>query len=287
MARKTALVCDSTADFPPGMAEQLGLHILPVHIFVNGRDHLHGENISNSDVIRGLRKKRDVYTAPFYPYECAELYDDLLQQYDDVVSFHLSTELSGNYKSACTARQLLFEEDARRVHVIDLGAVSVSLGLVVRQATAMLRSGVPAAALEKHIAPYRQNVFMSFTVENLIWLKKGGRVNAFEAFVGNMLDIKPIIHLESARLMPIEKHRGKKPALKRLVSMAEENYRRFKGNCDVWLAYADNMEEVLVTREKLAEKIDRKPEDLRLVEVGATISVHTGPGSVCVAMAGR
>ena len=128
---------------------------------------------------------------------------------------------------------------------------------------------------------------MGFTVEDLVWLKKGGRVSAFAAFVGGMLDIKPIIRLENAKLIPKDRMRGKKPALKRLVDMAESQYRRLDGNCDIWVAYADNLEEAMVTREHLAKRLAQPANGIPLAEVGATISVHTGPGAVCIAMSPR
>ena len=285
MTAKIGFVCDSTADFPAGLAKKLRIHTLPVHIMVDEKDHLHGISISNTEVIKKLRKKRDVYTKPFYPFECANYYEKLLEKYDKIVSFHLSTELSGCYKSALNARNLLFSEDAERVKVLDLGGVSVSLGLVVKKAVELLRQDSDLATIEKRLAPYKKHAFMGFTVDNLAWLKKGGRVSAFSAFVGGMLDIKPIINLDNAKLVPVEKHRGKKPALKRLVTMAAEKYKQYKGNCSIWLAYAGNKEEALVTRDKLASVIGCKADDMLLAEVGATISVHTGPGSVCIAMA--
>ncbi len=284
MARKIALVCDSTADFPPGMAKKLGLHIMPVHIFVDGKDHLHGESITNTEVIKTLKKKKEVRTAPFYPFECTRLYEELLSNYDEVVSFHLSRELSGNYKSACAAREFLDKQDAARVHVYDMGSVSISLGLMVKKAVGLLRKGVPPADLKRHLGPFRDKLFFGFTVENLLWLKKGGRVNAFEAFMGNMLDVKPIIQLRDARLVPMEKHRGKKTALKRLVAMAEETFQSLNGKCEIWMAYADNLDEVMISREKIAQSIGKPPENIALAELGATISVHTGPGSALVSV---
>ena len=251
---------------------------------VDERDHLHGVSISNTDVSKKMQKNKDVYTKPFYPFECADYYEKLLGKYDKVVSFHLSTELSGCYKSAVSARDLLFRDDAQRIKILDLGGVSVSLGLVVQKAVEMLRQDGNLATIENRLEPYKKNTFMGFTVDNLKWLKKGGRVSAFAAFVGGMLDIKPIINLDQAKLIPVEKHRGKKPALKRLVTMAAEKYRQLKGNCDIWLAYAGNLDEALITREKLGVATGRKPEEMQMAEVGATISVHTGPGSVCIAM---
>ena len=284
MTKKIALVCDSTADFPPGMAEKLGLHILPVHIFAEKKDHLHGKTISNKEVLKLLKKKKEVYTTPFYPYECTQLYDKLLQDHDEVVSFHLSKEISGNYKSACSAREFMGKADASRVHILDLGSVGISLGLLVKKAVDLLNQGVPAAKLQEKLSPFQQMVFFNFTVDNLIWLKKGGRVNAFEAFLGNMLNFKPIIELRDSRLEPVERYRGKKPALAHLVSRAQETYQKHTGNCEIWLAYADNLDEVMQMREKLAAAISKPADGIPLAEIGATISVHTGPGSAYVSV---
>jgi len=284
MSEKIGFVCDSTADFPAGLAKKLRIHTLPVHIQVGEKDHLHGVSISNNDVIEKMLKNKDVSTKPFFPFECADYYERLLGKYDKIVSFHLSTELSGCYKSAVNAHKLLFSDDAERIKILDLGSVSVSLGLVVKKAVELLRQDGNLATIEQRLAPYKKHTFMGSTVDNLKWLKKGGRVSAFSAFVGGMLDIKPIINLNNAKLVPIEKHRGKKPALKRLVTMASEKYQQLKGNCSIWLAYAGNLDEALLTREKLAERLGKKADEIQLAEVGATISVHAGPGSVCIAM---
>ena len=284
MKERIGFVCDSTADFPPGVAEKLGLHVLPVHINVDGRDRLDGLSISNTQVIQALKEKCTVYTKPFLPGECADLYDRLLEKYERVVSFHLSTHLSANYRSAVNARKLLFEEDAERLSVIDMGSVSATLGLDIKHAVERLRKeGVPRN-LDERMAPQRSEASMWFTVENLHWLKEGGRVSAFAAFVGGVLNIKPIIHLDDARLVPIEKHLGKKTALKRLVEMAVERFRRMQGRCDIWIAYADNLHEVMSLREELAFRINRPVDDIKLVELGATIAVHAGPGSAAISM---
>lgn len=287
MTQRIGFICDSTADFPAGLEKELGLHILPVHIVVDGRDFLHGRTISNRDVVEALRQKRDVFTKPFYPHECADVFEELLEKYDQVVSFHLSTELSGNYNSAVAALNLMFEDEARRIKVMDLRGVSVSLGLVVKKAVELLTEDDNLDTLDARLQPYLRELFMGFTVEDLDWLKKGGRVSALAAFVGGMLDIKPIIRLENAKLIPKDRMRGKKPALKRLVDMAENQYRRLDGNCDIWVAYNDNLDEAMATRDHLAARLAKQAKDIYLAEVGATISVHTGPGAVCIAMTPR
>jgi DegV family protein with EDD domain len=158
---------------------------------------------------------------------------------------------------------------------------------VVKKAVGLLGDDNDVDTLESRLQPYLRDLFMGFTVQDLVWLKKGGRVSAFAAFVGGMLDIKPIIRLENAKLIPKERMRGKKPALKRLVDMAGKHYRTLNGNCDIWMAYADNLDEAMATREHLAERLALSANTIPLAEVGATISVHTGPGAVCIAMLPR
>jgi len=281
---KVGIVVDSPADFPKGMVEKWGIHILPVHIFVDGVDHLHGINITNNEVIEHMKKGSDVYTTPFFPSECADFYEKLLGRYDRVVSFHLSTHLSDNFRSANSSLNLLYGNDAERVQIIDLESVSISQGMIVKKAIDLINGNCKLSDLEKHLQPYMRSTRMWFTVDDLTWLKKGGRVSSFSAFVGGILDIKPIIGLEGAKLIPLEKHRGKKPAVKRLVEMAEEESNKLKGHCDFSVAYSDNLDEVLVTREKLSQRTGKRIEDINVIQVGATISVHTGPGSVCLAM---
>ncbi|MBW1644116.1 MAG: DegV family protein [Deltaproteobacteria bacterium] len=284
MAQKVGIVVDSPADFPEGMVEKHGIHILPVHIFVDGVDHLHGINITNNDVIEHMKTGSDVHTTPFFPSECADFYEELLTRYDKIVSFHLSTHLSDNFRSAKSSLNLLYDNDAERVHIIDLESVSISQGMIVKKAIDLIKGNCELSALENLLKPYMKSTRMWFTVDDLAWLKKGGRVSSFSAFVGGMLDIKPIIGLEGAKLVPMEKHRGKKLAIKRIVEMAEAANKKFRGDCDFCVAYSDNIEEVMITREKLAERTGRRVEDIDVVQVGATISVHTGPGSVALAM---
>lgn len=284
MAKPVGIVVDSGADFPIGMIEKYGIHILPVHIFVDGKDHLHGIDISNTEVLDSMKNGSEVHTAPFYPSECADFYERLLSRYEKVVSFHLSTHLSDNYRCAKSSLNLMDEKDAERVYIFDLKSVSVSLGMIVKKAIQLIKDNCELSKLESFLKPYMKDVRMWFTVGDLIWLKRGGRVSSFQAFFGGMLDIKPIIGLEDARLVPMEKHRGKKPAMKRLVEIAEEANHQFEGRCDFSAVYTDNYDEVMVTRERLAARIGRNIEDIDFVQVGATASVHTGPGSLGLAM---
>jgi DegV family protein with EDD domain len=240
-------------------------------------------SISNAEVIAKL-KKRDVQTKPFYPAECADFYEEMLKKYDHIFSFHLSQHISGNYKSAVSALGFLTDESAERITVLDMGCVSCSLGLVVKKGVELIREDPDPATIAQRLEPYIENTYMGFTVENLTWLRKGGRVGRFAAAMGGMLNVKPIIQLQEGKLVATEKQRGKKAALKRLVELTSEHCRALGGESDIWVAYADNLEEAVIVRESLAAAVDSSSDAIKMVEVGATIAVHTGPGSLLIAV---
>lgn len=284
MAKKIGIVVDSPADFPMGMAEKFGLHILPVHIFVDGKDHLHGVDITNKEVSKQLKKRRKVYTKPFFPGECANFFETLCDRYDAIFSFHISNELSGDYKSAKSALNLLFEDEAKKIKLIDTGNVSVGQGLVVKKALELMIKHSNGFNLETRLEPYKSNCFLFITVENLFWLKEGGRVNAFSAFVGGMLDIKPVIKLSDRKLIPVEKHRGKRSAVDRIVEMGLEAKERTHADFEVWIGHLDAEAEARHMRDRIVKQMGAKEEDVSIVEVGPTIAAHAGPGSLCVGM---
>ena len=281
---KIGIVVDSAADLPEGMVEAFGIHVLPVHIFVDGRDHLHGVTIHNKDVVAHLKRFRKVHTSPYFPSECADFYEKLLFKYEKLISFHVSTELSGNYQSALNSINLLMEEDASRITVIDSGNVSIGQGLFVKRAVEYLSSDPDVNGLEKSLDLLKKYSFFCFTVDNLIWLKQGGRVSAFSAFVGSMLNIKPIISLKGARLIPVEKHRGRQSSIKRLIQMASEKYKHYRGKCDIWVAHVDALDDAIFLSEELSVKMGLDLGEIEIVDIGATIAVHAGPGGLCIAM---
>jgi DegV family protein with EDD domain len=278
---------DSSADFPPGVAKQLGLHILPVHIFVDGSDHLHGIDIGNEQMIEHLKARRDIFTKPFYPGECADFFERLAPDYDRIFSFHVSTHLSGCYSSAKGALKLLSAETAAKIEVIDTGCASISQGLFVETVVTHLRQGNTRASLAPLLDAARRNISMWFSVDNLYWLKRSGRLNFLTAFVGGMLDLKPIVTLKDGKLVPLEKHRGTQAAVTKMIQHAVDKGMVSDVDGRIWVAHADAAGAALHTREILANGLGKDIDEIEVVPVGPTIAAHTGPGSLCLAMEHR
>jgi DegV family protein with EDD domain len=287
MTAEIGLVVDSTADFPSGMTETLGLHIVPIHIMIDGQDHRHGVDIQNQQILAAMRAGRDVSTAPPIPSEYTDIFETLLARYDRLISFHVSRQLSKCFVSAQSAIQLFFEETATRLKAVDTRTCTVGQALLVRRALEMLQEGLGAEELVREFDFYINNSTLYFTVDNLYWLKRAGRLNFFSSALGGMLDIKPVIGLKNGKLYPLSKHRGFDAALEAIAAFAREDYRLHRGECDIWLAHAEARDKVDFLLKKLEEWIPAAVDRIRVAEIGPTISAHAGPGCICLSVVPR
>jgi DegV family protein with EDD domain len=284
MAQNIGFVVDSAVDLPLGMAEQLDLHIVPVHITVDGRDYLHGVTISDQEIIAHLRREREVKTAPPFPSEFGDLYERIGRRYDRILSFHVSSELSNCYNSAKNSLRILYEDIAEKVNIIDTKNVSIGQGLIVKRAVELVNDRGDLNNLEAMLAPYVRNAFLYFSVENLYWLRRAGKTGVLSSLFGKALDIKPVIGLEDGRLVPVSRSRGKKSAIDDLVRLAREAYQIYQGRHETWIAHADAFGSALYLQEALSSQLHIDAEEIQIVDIGPTISAHTGPGCVCLAM---
>jgi len=285
MSHNIGFVVDSTADFPVGMAKRLGLHVIPIHIFVEGNDFLHGVTINNQEVIDHMKNKCEVKTAPPVPGEYSDLYERLLvdEKYDKIVSFHVSDSLSNCYKSAKNSLELLDEHISKNIKIIDTQNATVGQALIVKKAVEIAKKYLIFDTLEDNIDKYMKHCTMLFTVDNLYWLKRSGKTNIFSAFIGSSLDIKPIVGLKDGKLYQNEKRMGIKSAIEEIADIAAKSLEPYNKETNVWIAHADAMENALFLQEKVKEAIPTKIADFQIVDIGPTISAHTGPGAVCMA----
>ena len=135
----------------------------------------------------------------------------------------LSSALSGTYESACIAKKQLNAEEQEKVHIVDTLAASIGQGLLVYEAAKMAEQGMSAIEICEKITALRQKLESIFTVDTLEYLLKGGRISKFKATLGTMLDIKPILFIDSnGKLVILEKVRGRKRAYSRLLDIMDE-----------------------------------------------------------------
>ncbi|VVS93541.1 DegV family protein [Desulfoluna spongiiphila] len=282
MGQRIAIVTDSTADFPAGVTEKLGIRCVPVHVVVDGVDYLDGVSITSAQLVGRMKQGAEVVTRAAAPAAYADLYDSLLARYDRVLSFHLSAHLSNCHECAGNALALLDPADAERVTVFDTGSVSIGQAMYTLMAVRYLKKHGRIEGMKEALDASFSVGVNQVTVEDLAWLRKGGKLGALSAAFGRMLDIKPILEMKEGRLALVRKVRGMTRTLDEMVACAD----RLKGQgaWEVWVCHCDAGASAFYLRNQLANVLEKEVHTIHMVEAGAAISVNVGPGSCCWGM---
>jgi DegV family protein with EDD domain len=268
-----AVVTDSTAHLPEGLADRHAVRVVPLRVLVDGRAVLDGIDIGPVELAAALAGRCTVTTSRANPADLVPVYRELLAGgADGVVSVHLSRELSGTWESAWLAAQ---EVDPERVRVVDSRTTVMGLGFAALRAAAVAARGATGEQVEAAAVEAAAKTTTFFAVETLEYLRKGGRIGAAAAMLGTALAMKPVLHVEDGRIVPLEKVRTTGRAVARLVDLAVQA----AGEHTVRLAVHH-----LAAPERAADLADRLVERMPrlsgcvISELGAVIGAHTGPG---------
>lgn len=273
-----AVVTDSTAYLPPEAVEQYGIEVVPLYVVLAGRSGEEGRDIGPADVARALSVRgQHVSTSRPTPGDFVAAYRRCLDAgAEQLVSVHLSAELSGTWDAARLAAAQVGEHIVR---VVDSRSVAMGTGFAVLAAA---RAAAAGAGIDAVVETARRTAAASrvfFVVETLEHLRRGGRIGPAAALLGSALAVKPLLHVKDGAVVPLEKVRTSARALSRLVQRAVE----VAGSGPVAVA---------VHHLAAAERADRLAAELRerlpqitvlyVSEIGAAIGAHVGPGSVGV-----
>jgi DegV family protein with EDD domain len=277
---RVAVVTDSTAYLPADLVAANGITVVPVQVVVDGQAYDEGTQITPTEVAAALRRWGVVTTSRPSPERFARAYADAAADgATAVVSVHLSGDMSGTYDSAVLAAR----DAPIPVEVIDSRSVAMGMGFGVldgaRVAQADGSNDDVAAAVRSRIGESSA----LFYVDTLDFLRRGGRIGAAQALLGQALAVKPILELVDGRVTPLEKVRTSSRALARLEEIVVE---RAAGRpCDIAVHHLDAAERAST----LAAKIHTRLADsvVMVSEVGAVVGAHVGPGMVAVAVCPR
>lgn len=284
-APQVAVVTDSTAYLPAAVVDRYGLTVVPLQVVLDGRVGTEGDQVTPADVAAALDHRRaKVSTSRPPPTAFLAAYDDAAKAtgVTDIVSVHLSGELSGTVGSA---RLAAAEVAPRlRVRVVDSRSTAMGLGFAVMAAAAAAAGGAGLAAVEQAAVEQAARTSSLFYVATLEHLRRGGRLGAAAALVGSALAVKPILHVVDGRIAPLAKVRTASKALARLEELAVEA----AGEGPVELAVHH-----LAAPQKAGQLADRLryriagATEVYVSEVGAVVGAHVGPGLLGVVIARR
>ncbi len=273
-----AVVTDSTAYLPAGVARDRGIRVVPLEVRLGARVGREGVDIDTAALTAALADRTvDVQTSRPTPAEFADCYRAALDDgADGVVSIHLSRELSGTWEAA---RLAAVEVGSDRVRVVDSRAAGMGLGYAVLAAADAADRGAGCAAVEAVATDVAGRCRMFFSVDTLERLRRGGRIGAAAALFGTALAVKPLLHVVQGRIVPLEKVRTTARAAQRLVELAV----RAAGDGPVDLA-VHHLAATARADEVAARLRERLPHAARLLvsEVGAVIGAHVGTGLLAI-----
>ncbi|MEU8139453.1 DegV family protein [Streptodolium elevatio] len=276
MTTEVAIVTDSTAYLPDAVVEQHGIVVVPLKVVLRGRPLDEGTEATPAGLAEALRQKRVVTTSRPSPETFAETYRRVAEGgAREIVSVHLSAELSGTYEAALLAAR----ESPVPVRVVDSRTLAMAMGFPVLTAAEAAADG--ASAEDAATAAEKRAGATSgfFYVDTLEYLRRGGRIGAAAALMGAALAVKPLLHVSDGRVAPLEKVRTSARAISRLEEIALEA--AGEGRVDVAVHHLASPDRAEALAGRLRERLPQLGE-LYVSEVGAVIGAHAGPGLLAV-----
>jgi DegV family protein with EDD domain len=278
----TVIVTDSTASLPAELAQERGIRVVPLQVVIGAKVLDEGPEGATPDVVaEALRDFVPVSTSRPAPALFAELYRSLAADgAQEIVSVHLSGEMSGTFESAALEVEL-------PVHVVDSGQVGIATGYAALTAADVLDAGGTAEEAARAALARGQAATSLFYVDTLEYLRRGGRIGAAAAIFGSALSVKPLLEIAEGRVAPRERVRTASRALARLAELAVEAAGDQPVDvCVSHLANEGRAEELAaVLTDRLADGLDGR--EVMCGELGAVLGAHVGPGMVAVCVAPR
>ena len=275
------IITDSGCDLPKDKLEQLGVTLVPLTV------NFRGENLDDSvdegikTLYDGFRTGEAATTSAINPSRWAAAMEPVLQEGKDILVITFSSGLSTTYQSAViAANELLENYPQRQIKVVDSLCASLGQGLLVWYACQKQSQGLSLSDLAVWLEENRMRLCHWFTVDDLMYLKRGGRVSATTALLGTMLNIKPVLHMDNeGHLINMSKTRGRKAAIDALAAKALQLGLPGRNEL-MYICHGDCLEDAEYLAKKLKETTEVK--EVFIGYTGAVIGSHSGPGTLAV-----
>ncbi len=277
------ILSDSACDLPKEIIDEYNIDILPIIVIKDDAEYLDGVTIDPKDLYDNMRAGQVYKTAQIPPKMFEEKFEEYAKNGEDVIYIAFSSGLSSTYQTSILTRDSLKEKYPNmNIDIVDSKSASVGFGLLVHKAAQMAKEGKSKEEILKMLDFYITHIEHIFTVDNIEYLFRGGRVTRTQAFVGGLLNIKPILDIpEDGTLQPREKVRGRKKVLARMIEIMEERagYADLK-NQVIGINHGDDIEGAMKLKGMIEEKFGCT--NFIINVIGCAIGAHSGPGTLSV-----
>ena len=287
--RDYIIVTDATSDIPNEMANELNVKVVPMSFSLGEKNYNHYPDYRELDIKTFYDKQRAGQTSLTTQINVAvylDFFEEIIKSDKDVLYISFSSALSSTYQSSVLAAKELNEKYPDfKIITIDSKAATLGETLLVKLAAQKKSEGMNIEDLSKWVADNHLKVCHYFTVDDLNHLKRGGRMTAMTAFIGTALDIKPILHVnDEGKLIPLDKVRGRKKALKVLFNYLAELSENLEEQT-VFIGHGDCIEDARNLESLIKEAY--KVKEVIIHPIGPIIGSHTGPGAITLLFLGK
>ncbi|AQU80042.1 MULTISPECIES: DegV family protein [Planococcus] len=274
------LFADSASDLPKDFFENENVVLLPLRVHIGDQDFEDIRGIQSIKVFDAIRGGDQPKTSQVSPEEMWSAFEQLAKDKDEGYYIAFSSELSGTYNTAVmVADQVREEYPDLKLTILDSKAASLGYGLLVKEAAKLRSAGQPLETIIKKTRLMIDHLESLFTVEDLDYMAKGGRISKGSAFVGGLLNIKPLLHVEDGKLVPIEKLRGRKKVIKRMIDLMRERGTQLDQQT-IAISHGDDAEFAALLKQEIESNFHPKSVEVHMI--GSVIAAHTGPGTLAV-----
>ncbi|MBM7692559.1 DegV family protein with EDD domain [Peribacillus deserti] len=271
---KIAWVTDSTVSLDEDLLRNEDLYVIPLHVLLSGKEYRDGIDLAPSELFALMKTKGAVPTTSQPSIGTfVNLYNDLKERYDCIICFHVSSALSGTYSASLQASQMV----EARIHVIDSLILTYPMAALIKTAMKMAGEGMDINDIIDRIDSIKESNHTYVLIGSLEQLHRSGRMSGSQYYIGNMLNIKPIISIENGRLIVKEKVRSEKRAKQKILSYLQADMEKHLIK-EIYILYGLHKEE----SDSFREEVSRMYPELSVSSypLGTTIGVHAGEKTI-------
>ena len=268
------LIVDSTCDLPGEMFDRYAMLMIPLHVLLDGNDYRDKVEITADQVFAAMRKGQVPKTSQIGPDDATAVFQGCCDRGEDFIYLSFSAALSGTYQLAnAILKDLRLKYPHLRMQVIDSKSGSVAIGLIALQAAQMIGAGRGYDEVAAHTAFLAGHVEHVFTIADIGWLVKGGRIGKLQGVLGSILDVRPVLEVRNGLMQVIKKARGGQKALAMIVDTLLERISAFPGQI-IGISHSDNLPGVEKLKAILTEKLGATT--FLVSQIGSVLGSHLG-----------
>lgn len=279
---KIAIVADSNSGYTQEEANEAGIYLIPMPFYINEEEYFEGVNLTQEEFFEHLKNDAEVSTSQPSPASMLGLWDELLETYDEVIYFPMSSGLSGT----CQTAMMLAQDYDGKVLVVDNQRISVPLKHSIMDACTMAKLGKSGKEIKNYLEATKMDSAVYITVDTLKYLKKGGRVTPAAAALGTLLKIKPVLQIRGEKLDSYAKARTMNQAKKIMLDALKRDVEDiFDGNAEEVhfdIAHTQNLKEAMAVKDMIEESFPGCEVSI-INPLSLSIACHIGEGAVGVA----